>query len=359
MKNIIMAIIVVISLLFIGCDDQNISIDDYGSNYESLMFGLGEQVQEGLFTEASDMLNTRNFLVVYSHEDFVHFYDEFITKLDETLYEYSQIGPRLDDVVIMKHQSKIENNLFNIMTTLKQYRELQNFNTNVVNSFSFYENIYTLMRDLSDDYIELNKQQLELEAYLKDKGYKFNESYVKKRYETIQAYAYMYFTLSTKLASYQDYSGLQVNPRFPVLVTNNDGDIYLTSELDFNVMLTTVDHVGALLRDLSDIDLATKVSFEDDKWINDFLTNAIRAYEAYADIRSQYSYDFFKGGDFKEYQVSVKGETTILGRDPGFKVYGFDESTDEGAELLEMENLFYYLVFLMDSTHHAEMMHVN
>ncbi|MBN2796779.1 MAG: hypothetical protein JXR88_15315 [Clostridia bacterium] len=359
MKNFIIGLFAIISILLVSCEEKQISVTEYGNQYVAMMNELNISIHEGVMKESVDMMDTQQFRVVYSHEDFIHYYDELIKTIDNILYEFSKIGPQLSDVTLMKYQSKIEDNLFHIMTTMKQYRDLQNFNTNAVNSFSFYEDIYNLMKDTADEVLALARHQLILETYLEEQDFALDSDYVMNKYNNLQGYSYMYLVISSKLSSYQDYSGLQVNPRFPVLITNNEGDIYLTSELDFNVMLNTVEDVGELLRCLSDIDLNSKISFENSRWINQFLTETIHAYEAYANIRSEYSYDFFKSGEFREYQVIVDGEQTILGGDPGTLVYSFDSTTEEGAKLLEMQDYFYYLVFLLDSTHHGEMMHAN
>lgn len=355
-KTLIM--ILCLLILLTGCSQSSVTLEEYSKKYSDLFMAFEKQFHEQLMFEAVDLIDARQFRVVYSHEDFIHFYDELIKTMDDILYELSLVGPDLDDQLLMKYQSKLEGNIFEMMTTMKQYRERSNFNTLAVNNFSFYDDIYNLMREITPEIIEMNDNQMIIENYLSEQGYGLDEAYHLQKYINLQGYCYFYSVLSSQIASYQDYSGLQVSPRFPISIANNDGDIYLTSELDFNVMLTTSDEVGQIMRIMSDIDMNTEIDVSDQLGINDFIGFYMRTYEQYADVRGNYSYNFFKSGEFKDYQVRVRGEDTIMGRDPGFPVYGFDESLEEERGFLGMQDAFYTLVLQIYDPNHAGYMSI-
>lgn len=146
MKKILILILLLSSLT--ACSQDGITLEEYGNTYYTQLNTIELLFKEELLKESVDLLAFYDFRTVYDHEDFVYYYDNMITALDNCLYEFSLIGPQLDDEFLMQHQAKLEHQLFTMMNTMKMYRESKNFNTNSVINFLFmmksiiYKRIY-------------------------------------------------------------------------------------------------------------------------------------------------------------------------------------------------------------------------
>lgn len=353
-KNLFI-ISVVLALLLVGCSQGEISLDAYADFYYQQMSQMEMAFQSGMLQEAVDMISPAQFNELYSNEAFVHDYDQFITSIDKTLYELSVVGPQLSDEILMKYQAKLEENYQDLMSMMKLYRERDTFSTLAVNNFSLYDDIYSLMRDINPILADIHKNQFEIEKYLYSESLE-NDDYMIEKYKNAQAYYYTFAILSSRVAAYQDYSGLQVNPRWPDRIQATDGSIYLTAELDYNVMLDTVERLSTALEYFSETEEVFQLKAENDVDVAAYLEQLISEYEAYAKIRSQFSYDFFKTGEFKDFQARSY-DKDIVG-DVGLPVYTFSEEYEEKYQLLQMREYFIDLIAQININNHAQYMNV-
>lgn len=353
-----MIILLVLSLILttlVGCDSKDtLSIEVYSAKYYEVFSSIETNLDEGLIQETHDLIDIRNFLANYSHIDFVHYYDELIIQIDDALYQLSVLGPQLDDEILMKYQSKLEYELFKLMDTLKLYREHNTFSTNMTNLFTWFDELYNILADVTPILLNIQEHKLAIENQLASLGYEADEAYQHMNYNNLQSIAYAYAILSSQIASYQDYSGLQVNPRDPVAIETNDGHWHSTAELDYSVMIKTTKNLEHYQHQLTTLSNAYGIDVTSSNFILDFFTDYGDTYEKYALIRSEYSYDFFKKGTFKDYQIQ-QGTYNNNGR-TGLPLHIFDPETDGENHLTEMTGYFNKIILLLIENDHNRFM---
>lgn len=340
LKPIFIVIVVLAISTMVGCSTQDVvDNEDYARKYYEIFNSLETTLSEQLISETADLLDIQTAGINYSHIDFVHFYDEMLLQIDDVLYQLSILGPQLQDETLMKYQSKLEYDLFHLLDTLKLYREHRTFSTNMTNIYTWFDELYNIVKDISPTLINININKVQIESQLASLGYPGTEKYEQLTYENFESFAYIYSVLASQVSSYQDYSGLQVTPRNPVAIETTDGHWHSTAELDYSVMIPVTKSLTSYMDQMNSMSDTLDIDISKTEFVNEYFINYLETYEKYALIRSDYSYTFFKSGEFKDYQIQ-QGLFNPQNGGSGFPLHIFDPSKDEEHHLTEMTEYF-------------------
>lgn len=357
MKKIFLLFIIVVILLLPSCKEQdNLTYNDYGLKYESLMTRLQDHLNLYLLSEAKDMITYDMYQVSYSHEDFMHYVNQFISILDETIYEFEQIGPFIQDTQIQMYQSKLEYALYDLMQILKNVQDKEIFQTMWPSQFTLYDEMYQLNTQMNDYWLKILNYRHAIELVLYQNNVIFSDSFYENHLKFISSYSYYSNVLAAQVSTYQDYSGLQTNPSTPNLQQTSKDYWYSTYEMAYSVMLPQINFNSLLLKSYLLYQNDLKVNRDED--LKNFIEMYNEAYTSYVSVRALYPYDFFKFGDYKDYQQRV-GTIQTRGwyvRDQ--PVYDFDPKYNESHHFDIMISNFNTLFNLLYQEEHL-MMSIN
>lgn len=322
MKYKIILMVACVLFLFSCENTSEIEDSDYALAYYNLIESFESELASTLYREGSDMLDMQWYAVEYSHPDFKHYVAEMIVEMDDMLYEFSQLGPKLNDETLMKYQSKLEFALYDLMNTLKTFQDHDIYNTNVPNQFALYTEVYELLKLLSPELDNYNRLTLEIEMHLRSLGYEATETYYMLKYANGLRANYLYAILSSQVSMYQDYTGLRVQPRNTMFINLTDNKWCIAPEMDSGVMLSTCKNIKTQL-DFFEVYLSSFGLEENKKTVAYYLEGFIKTYGVYVEYRTELPYDFFKSGEFAKYQIYTDRDF------PGNYAYYFDPKYNE------------------------------
>lgn len=354
MKKIFVLITIVVMLLLTSCKNQDtISYEDYRMKYESLMTDLQDHLNTYVLQEAKDMITYETYQVSYSHEDFMHYINQLVSLLDDTIYEFQQIGPKINDVKIQMYQSKLEYALYDLMQILKTVQDKDIFQTMWPSQYTLYDEMYQLNTEMNDYWLKIFNNRYEIERVLQENKCTFAEAFYEDHLKFISSYSYYSNVLAAQVSTYQDYSGLQINPSMPNLLQTSDDSWFAAYEMAYSVMLPQINFNSLLLENYMKYqkDLLGK----NDDTFRIFIETYNDTYKEYVSVRALYPYDFYKFGDYKDYQHRV-GTIQTRGwyvRDQA--VYDFDPIYNDSHHFDIMINAFNILFEMLYQEEHSMM----
>lgn len=312
MKKMIVIILVLIALatVFFALRAENVMTKEtYTSKYYELMSELNNKLEEGLLHSGLTMLQYDEFQAVYNHEGMLHEIDRLRAFLDTCLMHFEALGPQLQDEAIQKYQSRLESSLYQIRNKLIDFRENPDMDVLAVNQYTLYDEFYKLLLALEPDY-----KKMHINAYAIEELLPLGEkAYYVHRIENNKRFLYLYAILGTRVAMYQDYTGLNTSPARPHLLGN-----HMVEELSSSVMIPIVEALESWQNEHEMYEnqlIGKAIMAPTDYYFKRYVQN----YKDYAEIRYLFKDDFFKSGAYKEYQTLVHY--------PNFSRYEFDVET--------------------------------
>jgi hypothetical protein len=321
--------------------------------YESLMSDLQDHLNTYVLQEAKDMITYEDYQVSYSHEDFMHYINQLVSLLDDTIYELEQIGPLMNDVKIQMYQSKLEYALYDLMQILKTVQDKEIFQTMWPSQFTLYDEMYQLNTEMNDYWLKILNSRYEIELVLQKNNVTFEDDFYEGHLNFISSYSYYSNVLAAQVSTYQDYSGLQINPSMPNLLQTSDDSWYAAYEMSYSVMLPQISFNSMLIE--SYLKYQNDFTDENDHILKTFIETYNNAYKEYVSVRALYPYDFYKFGDYKDYQHRV-GTIQTRGwyvRDQA--VYDFDPIYNDSHHFDIMINAFNTLFNMLYQEEHTMM----
>lgn len=347
--------LLILSILVMGllsCEQSDtISLADYSKAYYDLFNGMYDNLNLNLIGEAKDMISTDSFQVTYSHEDFIHYSDQLIKDLDQTLYRLDQLGPRLKEPDLKRIQSKLEYAIFDVMNILKNVRDDDMFNTLYPNQFTLYDDIYQLTYSLNDRLLDVYTYKASLDMALNAMGYPADQSYYDAHVEFILSYTYFESIIASQVATYQDYSGLQMDPTNPNIIETSDSKWYMVYESAYSVMLPQLEVVASIQQLVSDYLSTFELRTVKYQSHLDYFNRYQEAYLAYASVRALLPYEYFKRGDYKSYMHQVGMYISNHWSESNHPIYDYDPVYNDTEHFDIMQDNFNLLFDLLYNDH--------
>jgi hypothetical protein len=334
MKKLVLIILV---LLLVSCtSEESLSVEEYSEAFYKELYNLESTIEKDYYANYAGMMQVRSFTFSYNHELYQEGKQKTIDKIDETLYELSQLGPQIDDVELLKYQSRLENALFDWMNHIKTLLEHDDVSRLMVNQFNMYKIVEEYFAESNDVYLKVQENLEALESRLVELGYSGSKEYYDLRLNNKYRHAYIWTVIGGNISTYQDYVGLVVSPRSPFIYNFKGEYPNVVLELSPTVMFRVFNNLTDSLEAFDVYHEKYAIDKNTMRPTRIYLDTFIEDYETYAQYRYELPHDFFRSLEFMEYQTYSKElfNAELLNFDPKYnEEYHFDIIQDKYLDI--------------------------